>query len=75
MREYVGLVSKIFGETFTLTYVGQNGEKQLTAKVLPPDAAKRIMVGNRVKLTGDWAGTLGAGAMTTFTAREIEILG
>jgi len=75
MREYIGFVSKIFGETFALTYTGQNGEKQLTAKLLPSDAARKIAVGSKVKLKGDWAGTLGAGAMTTFTARDIEFLG
>jgi len=75
MREDIGFVSRIFGETFALTYMDQNGEKQLTAKLLPPSAIKKIAVGTKVKLKGDWVGTLGAGAMTTFTACEIEFLG
>ena len=74
MREYIGFISKIFGETFALTYAGQDGEKQLTAKLLPSGATQMLRIGSRVKLKGDWAGTLGAGALTTFTAREVEFL-
>jgi len=75
MREYVGVVSKISGETFVITYNGENGEKHLTARLLPPASTKSIVVGNKVRIVGDWAGTLGAGALTTFAAREIEVLG
>ena len=75
MREYIGTVSKVSGETFVLTYANEAGERQLTARVVPPDPTLRITVGSKVKLRGDWAGTLEAGAMTTFSAREIELLG
>ena len=74
MREYIGTITKVSGETFLLTYQTQKGSKELTARLVPPDPTTKIAVGTKVKITGDWAGNLGAGALTTFTARKVEFL-
>ena len=74
MREYLGTVTRISVETFELTYQEKNREKHLTARLADSNPTKIPAVGVRVKIMGDWAGNCGAGALTTFTAREIEIL-
>ena len=74
MREYVGTIAKISGETFVLSHQTREGTKLLTARLVPPDPTVKIAVGVKVKIIGDWAGNLGAGALTTFTVRKIEIL-
>jgi hypothetical protein len=75
MREYIGYITRISSATFTLTYQGQVGEKQLTAQLISTNpSSKNIGIGTRVRIVGDWAGNLGAGALTTFTVREIEFL-
>lgn len=70
IREYVGTIAKVSGETFLLTYQTQKG----SAKLVPPDPTRKIVVGTKAKVTGDWAGNLGAGALTTSTARKVEFL-
>ena len=74
MREYVGTIVKVSGETFLLSYQTQIGSKQLTARLVPADPTAKIAVGAKVKIIGDWAGNLGAGALTTFTVRRVEFL-
>ena len=76
MREYLGTVTRISAQTFELTYTEKSGEKKhLTARLAVPNPSQVIAVGARVKVVGDWAGSFGAGALTTFTAREFEVLG
>jgi len=72
MREYVGTITRVGRETFTLTCDGPRGQKQLSARLISAASPTDVVVGNKVKIIGDWAGTLGAGALTIFTVREIE---
>jgi len=76
MREYLGTVTRISVETFELAYTEKSGaKKHITARLKGPNPSQVIAVGARIKVVGDWAGSFGAGTLTTFTAREFEVLG